>query len=57
MSGFIGAPTMQDIERLERRIAALEQAFTTHGHAYAACYGPGGEWDRTTGPVDAKVEI
>ena len=27
---------------------------SSHGHSYAACYGPGGEWDTTTGPVPAK---
>jgi hypothetical protein len=26
-----------------------------HGHAYAAAYGPGGQWDTTTGPVPAKT--
>ena len=30
------------------------EAHTNHGHSYAACYGPGGEWDTTTGPVPAK---
>lgn len=38
------------ITELERRVTVLEG----HGHAYAGAYGPGGEWDVTTGPVEAK---
>jgi hypothetical protein len=30
--GFIATPSMGDIERLERRIAELEQRFENHGH-------------------------
>jgi hypothetical protein len=30
------------------------EAHASHGHPYAAAYGPGGEWDVTTGPVPAK---
>jgi hypothetical protein len=25
-----------------------------HGHSYAACYGPGGQWDRTGGMTAAN---
>lgn len=28
--------------------------YENHGHPYAAAYGPGGEWDTTTGPVPGK---
>ena len=38
------------LEKLERQVEMLSH----HGHAYAASYGPGGQWDRTTGPVEAK---
>lgn len=54
MTGYIATPSMADIQRLEKRIAALEKLFRDHGHPYAACYGPGGEWDKTQGPCDAK---
>ena len=30
MTGFIGAPSMEDIGRLERRIAALEERWKDH---------------------------
>lgn len=54
VNGFITTPTMADVERLERRIAELEQRLESHGHSYAACYGPGGEWDVTGPPRAAK---
>lgn len=49
----------QGIETREMRmwmaLADVIEELADHGHSYAACYGPGGEWDTTTGPVTAKV--
>jgi hypothetical protein len=49
------AETLAMIQALTKLVDKLyELELETHGHSYAACYGSGGEWDTTTGPIEAK---
>lgn len=45
MGGFIATPTMQDIQQLERRIAALEEKGDVHP-GYVRRGPPEAEWGR-----------
>lgn len=56
----VGLPSCDDCGAVVRHTGkhdAWHEKIDNHGHSYAAAYGPGGEWDVTTGPRRAKKRL